>query len=554
MKPARAVAFAAEELFPFGPGGIGRLVHHLVRQALAEGIPRVHLFLPASLGARTAEVQALFGPAVTASTFDASAPGALARSHALARHVAAHCAAHDAYDWIELPDFRGLGFATLQLGATVGLRHEPALRVRVHGPNTLIAWHEQERLDDERATQFELERQALTLADLVIAPSVPVRDAVATFFRLGEGWRRRVTIALPPRGSAPDETRTPPAGQDVIFPTKFQRIKRPDLFVAGASALMRRRPAWRGRAILAAHRNEGVEAPLFRELPAAQRARFEWAPWSAAERAEHFAGQVVVVPSDFETLSLAAWEAAAVGARVVGSTRCPAFMEGSPWAAWPGFHGFDGTLEGLVAALERALDAPVPGPLSAPAGPLPRPTAAKAASPGRWVEPRDVAVAFGDLEAWSRAVAQAEAPWILLARHAEEVAVAPFVEAAARALSRRPRASVITTADALASMSRAWAAPPQGAPVVAPTELARRIISPSCGRRGLLATALQLELECLGLFTEARPGDVEPFPPLYLDAHPFALRLQRDLAPPLKQQVLERAMRMLPVLPGLRRK
>lgn len=35
MSGGGRVAFATEELFPFGPGGIGRLVHHLTRQALA---------------------------------------------------------------------------------------------------------------------------------------------------------------------------------------------------------------------------------------------------------------------------------------------------------------------------------------------------------------------------------------------------------------------------------------------------------------------------------------------------------------------------------------
>lgn len=70
MSAGAPIAFATEELFPFGPGGIGRLVHHLVFQALAERSSGVHLFVPSTLGASDESVKAIFGPRVSASSWE----------------------------------------------------------------------------------------------------------------------------------------------------------------------------------------------------------------------------------------------------------------------------------------------------------------------------------------------------------------------------------------------------------------------------------------------------------------------------------------------------
>ena len=540
-----SIAFATEELYPFGPGGIGRLVHHLVFQALRERTSNVHLFVGSSLGLSQERVQAVFGPRVTASTFEGAALDPLARSLALAEQVTSHCDRHEPFEWIELPDFRGLGFATLHQAATRGLRGSPRLAVRIHGPNSVVSWHEDQPIDATRAAEFDLERSSLLLADQVIAPLGAVRDAVADFFRFDDAWRERVRLSLPPRTAGQAAPSPAQAVSRIIFPTKAQGIKRPDLFVSGVTELLRRRPRWAGQVALAAHRNPEIEASLFHAMSREVRARFEWVSWNDAERARHFAGQVVVIPSDFETLSLAAWEAAEVGARVVASTRCPAFAEGSRWTAWPGFHGFDGTVSGLAGALERALDSAAPPPLSVPPSPLwkaePAPSSARAVS----VSPEEIAIVGGGLEDWTRQLGEITTPWVLLLRAADEVEAEAFRRAAATALSRRSAAAVVSAAAVgLGSPTQAWAStrPPSGA-IVASTELARQVISPTSGRRALLAVASQLGLECLYLFVPSRApaSDEERFPPLTLDAHPLAVRAQRDGEPPLRKRVLKSA-------------
>lgn len=546
MSALGAIAFATEELAPFGPGGIGKLTQLLVRQALAEGATGVHLFVPATLGVTGARVGDLFGPRVTVSQFEAGDGSALSTSLSLAAHVATWCERSPALDWIEFPDFRGLGFATLHRARALGLRHEPKIRVRVHGPNSLVSWHEQLPIDAERAAQFDLERSCLLLADEVLAPMEPVRDAVATFFRLGGDWRARVRIALPPRlGDVAPRGASDRRGDDLIFPTKAQGIKRPDLFVAAAAEVMQRRPSWRGRAVLAAHRNPAVEEGLFDGLPRPLARRFAWEQWSDLERTEHFQGQVIVVPSDFETLSLAAWEAAAAGARVVASTRCPAFAPGSPWAQWPGFHGFDGTVEGLVQALEQALDAPAPPPFEVPSAPVASPEVPPAAEPATRVTPTDITVLEGGRARWLRALPAVTTAHVLLVERADELGdLAGFLAQAATAVSRGASLVVAAGRD-LPTLTQGWVEPGRaGLPLVAPTDLARRVLSPASGRRALLATASQLGYEPVSLFVDARAGEdgaTETFPPLFLDTHPFALRAARDAAPPLRRQVIDRA-------------
>jgi hypothetical protein len=537
------VAFATEELHPFGAGGIGRLVHHLVHQGLEAGAS-VHLFLASTLQVSDAQLAEVFGPGVTASRFEAHDDQPLVKSLALAAHVAEFCARHEPFEWIELPDFRGLGFATLHRAACEGLVGSPQLHVRIHGPNSVIAWHEEQRIDAVRALEFDLERSSLLLADTVFAPMAPVRDAVADFFHLDARWRERVRLALPPRS---DRVTSPspaaPPRTQIVFPTPAQGIKRPDLFIEGVTRLMQKRPHWRGKAILAAHRSPEIEASLLQTVPTELRTRFEWASWNEEERARNFAGQIVVVPSDFETLSLAAWEAATAGAQLVASTQCPAFADGSPWTKWSGFHGFAGGPSAVAGALERALDAAESSALNAEASPFPRATSLVTGV--RLVSSSEITTVVGDRDEWTEQLSRVTTPWVLLLRAPNELDSETFCSAAARALSRRPQAELVSAAGTrLGSPTQAWASmrPPAG-PVVAKTELARKVISTRHGRRALVATAAQLGLECLSLFVPVRelPSDDERFPPATLDVHPFAVRAQRDGALPLRQQLLERA-------------
>jgi DNA-binding transcriptional regulator YdaS (Cro superfamily) len=524
-----AVAFVTRELYPFGPGGIGRLVHLLVKQALDEGASRVHLYFASATEPARDTLSREFGARVTLSTF---APSDDAFTEA--RAAAAHLAARDdgPFEWIEFPDFRGLGAVVLNEALVRPLPGAPELRVRIHGPSAIIAWHEGSPLEAAHATEFDLERVSLATADRVIAPLASVRDAVGAFFRLGPAWSQRVEVAFPPRPPQVDVTAR--TVTSIVFPTKLQQIKRPDLFVDAGVELMRARPGWKGQLVIAAHRHDAIELALRGRIPRELAARFSWPEWNEGDRQRELAGQVVVVPSDFETLSLAAWEAAGLGARVVASERCPAFAEATPWRSWPGFFAFDGTVASLAAAMGRALEAPAPKPFAPKADALP---VRAAASVRREV---DLSVVAAPPAEWLGKVAAVSSEWLALSSGTPQVAQ-EFADAARTMLSTRAAlGSVSTFGSATGGVMRTSAAFARAPAIAARTAVLGHGLRAGMGPRGLLALVAASD-EAGFFFTESDGSSTqvaERFPPSELDVHPFLLRAAR---PSLRTQLYEKA-------------
>lgn len=73
-----------------------------------------------------------------------------------------------------------------------------------------------------------------------------------------------------------------------------------------------------------------------------------------AERSAYLARSVVVVPSDYESLCLFAFESAQMGRPVVLNGRCSAFGENPRWSDGENCLLFDGTVSDLVRAMEQA--------------------------------------------------------------------------------------------------------------------------------------------------------------------------------------------------------
>ena len=351
---ARRVALVTDELAPWTPGGIGQLLAHLVSDALQRD-PSLRLTVVASGTAslQAAQLEERWGTRVQLVSVD----GASA-SHDQSVAVMRALAQLEPFDAVEFADFRGLAFASIEEKALGAALAHTRIGVRIHGPASLIAWAEKLPVD---ARSFELERLSLLNADRVVAHLASTADAVASFFGFDAGWRERVVVEFPPLGPIAAAPPRSAGVRDLVFPTKLQAIKRPDLFVAAAARVMHRRPDWKGRAVMAAARpSTEAAAAVDALIPPELAARFVRHAGSHAERLALFASSVVVVPSDFESLSLAAWEAASQGAPLVVSARCPAFAPGTPLASWSGTVHFDGTLESLASAMERALELNAP--------------------------------------------------------------------------------------------------------------------------------------------------------------------------------------------------
>ena len=377
-----AVCFVTDELHPFTPGGIGRLIHNLLRREIRLARTEVHVLLPDYLTASDSEIAAVFGrelrvhrarmrsgrepligssgiyPPVT--SFDSVAQAQsldlmlaareLTRQHALAV--------------IEFPDYRGWAFSSLNEKRLGGGFSSTTIAVRLHTTAAIIGHHDRKVVRTSDVAVHELERLALQDADLVVGHLAPVVDETAVFFGFDAEWRKRVVLELPPVSEHEFSTstgRSPPKNPELLFCTKLQPIKRPDLFLRASVALLKRRPDFACRVVLACRSEEPEYAAGLRRLvPVELEHRFVFSD-SPALREELLGTSVVVVPSDFEGFNLTAYEASAAGGTLVLNERCPSFARsGTPWIDGDNCHLFDGTVEGLVGALERALDHPHP--------------------------------------------------------------------------------------------------------------------------------------------------------------------------------------------------
>ncbi len=384
MSP-RKVCLVTDELFPFTEGGIGRIVYNLIEDSLRREAPvELHLLLPSFAPMKAEDVEAHFDRKVTVHVaverplweqgFDEGGvyppPGAFtdtvwhAHSMELMLHLRRLAAKGVHFDVIEFPDYRGLSFCTSQEKLLGGAFLQTEVAVRLHSTAGILAPYERTLPSRDQFGQFELERKALYDADRVIAHIPGIAELNRDFYGFAEAWLEKVVEEFPPVTKKPEQAHAPFNGEpDLLFVTKLQSVKRPDLFVRGVSMFMRRCPQYGGRAVFACHApDESYLASIKAHVPADLRGRFVFAG-ATQDREARMARGIVVIPSDFESLNLTAYEAAAVGARLVLNGCCPAFAPGTPFVDGLNCHTFDGSVEGLAEALEKAWRTPAASPV-----------------------------------------------------------------------------------------------------------------------------------------------------------------------------------------------
>ncbi len=377
----RTVCLVTEEFYPATTGGIGRLLYNRVRQSLDRGAAvDFSLLVPHDLAKTDAQLQGGFGnrlkihrvsfrngsrPLIEQnSVFPPADAFTDAPFHARSLDI---CLAlrqlerqRERFDVIEFPDFGGAAFCALQEKRLGRGFENTLLTVRLHGTQAVLQQFESRYPSEELGKVVELERRALQEADLVVGHLDSVVRFSKAFFGFTEDWEARAHVEFPPVVlTGPGPVLRTPGNIDLIFPTKLQEVKRPDLFVRSAALFMMRHPEFVGRAVLLAHaaRPEHRER-LERLIPKELRSRFSFDDRTTeAQRQRRFSESIVVISSDYESLNLAAYEAGAAGATVVLNGKCVAFAH-PPWRDGQNCHLFDGTVEGLVNALERSWEAP----------------------------------------------------------------------------------------------------------------------------------------------------------------------------------------------------
>jgi hypothetical protein len=270
------------------------------------------------------------------------------------------------FDVIEFIDWCGAAFFSLNAKRIGRSFQQTMLSVRLHATESVLRDYETRPWSMDNLVIADLERAALADADQVIAHLPSTADVFQRHFKFPAAWRERCIVSLPPViGSREPCTIRVGPDTSVLFTSKIQAIKRPQLFARGVAGFMAASPDWKGLArFLAFDVDSTLRQHCEAAIPFDQRGRFVFGgPASRPEREAIIRDAVVVFPGVFEAFCFAAYEASLNGAVVVLNARNPAFGPGSPWRPGHNCLGFDGSSADLTRVLNGLFADPDAHPL-----------------------------------------------------------------------------------------------------------------------------------------------------------------------------------------------
>jgi hypothetical protein len=200
---------------------------------------------------------------------------------------------------------------------------------------------------------------------LVVAHLTCIAARNAAHYGFGPEWLARVRVEFPPIiiDELPASTPTPAGtaaletGPVFVFSSRLQPFKRPDVFISAAVRFMRQTPLSPARFFLISYGwDEEYIAHLEALIPADLNAHIVIrCGVSPGERRALLETSIVVVPSDYESLCLFAYEAALLGARVILNRGCAAFGQCERWMDGENCLLFDDDFIDLAETMRRAL-------------------------------------------------------------------------------------------------------------------------------------------------------------------------------------------------------
>ncbi|WCM29069.1 glycosyltransferase [Sphingomonas sp. QA11] len=375
MTGARIV-FVTFELYPLTGGGIGRAIYNMVESIPAEERENVTVVIvgdyapPQKVPTKLRGIDVIFadindehgltdGEAVFPPRWAFDATEWHWRSY-VAMRALRQLSEECAIAYIEFTDWGGLGYCTIQ-EKKLGLAFtEVPIGIRLHGPHGVLLCTERYAVTENDLSIFDIERKALRDCDLVIAQTRPYFDKVREVFGFDPAeWESRYFYSPPPviTDFDPDVSWRSGHGQrQVLFTSKFQHVKRPEIFVRGVSEFLDSDAGNGWSAIFCARITDAnSKQSVIDQIPSSLGSRFEFdGDIQGADRDALIARSVVVITSACESFCLAAFEASLLGALVILNGTNPSFAEDTLWHDGVNCIKFDGTATGLASALKHA--------------------------------------------------------------------------------------------------------------------------------------------------------------------------------------------------------
>ena len=391
-----AICFVTNELYPLGPGGIGRMLYNFAKHNEDMGFPaEIHFLVPKALIDSRPDacdlLESAFEGIATVHVCPSlsSTPTPIAQLLARAeehpwtsewlfsdsyRYYLGLRAAEERrgtpFDIIEFPDFGGWSVATIEAKRAGQAFTNTLIAARIHSTQGMLYGVERFAHDPGHwaGIMFDAERHLFAHADLIIGHDPAIIAHTAQFYGLGERWEKRSVLEFPPvfvntdAGvyERADKIVVPQDGLncvDFIFGSRLQPVKRPDLYIRAAILFFERYPDHPGmfRLVCNGWIRDFIDS-LKSLVPENMVDRIVFLERAAPEERLHYINNsIVVVPSDYESLCLFAFEAALAGRKVILNGACPAFGNGFRWRDGHNCLLFDGSVESLAETMEQAL-------------------------------------------------------------------------------------------------------------------------------------------------------------------------------------------------------
>jgi glycosyltransferase involved in cell wall biosynthesis len=347
--------FVTTELYPFSHGGIGRLISNILKTSTSKELKKT-IVLTYNLKIDSKKFKLIYPHVLLVDISDSSYQildenngkypprWAFRDSHFQWLSVNIMQALKKLevefknLNYIEFPDFGGLGFATTQEKLLGRSFLNSTIAIRIHSTHSILMLFEDYFVDKNLLHLYDLERKALDDCDLVISHLKPVAEFVRNFYAFSErDFNRKLVIHSPPV-----EVDTPPIHNKsfkiskktpIVFTSKIQQNKSPDIFIKACCSFLERSPDYRGDIIFLAHIFDVNYANKIKKLiPKKFKSRFIFKEYETTiSRNKIIANSICIFPNNYESFCLAAYEASILGAFCILNELNPAFSKNTPW-------------------------------------------------------------------------------------------------------------------------------------------------------------------------------------------------------------------------------
>ncbi|WCM25709.1 glycosyltransferase [Sphingomonas sp. QA11] len=363
----------APELAPFTTGGIGVLLHNLIREyedsnvefhvlaiedwqvvdiAFKQTFPNATLWKMSNFSEES-------HPARKPPQWAFTTHPSHYKSYQIAGALNKMALQGVKFDIVEFPDWGGLAFCSCQEKLLGGWGHGE-IAIRLHSTDSILRAGQPVAGGAGTAHLADLERKALRDADIVVAHLGAVAKATKDHFGFDDSWSQKLRIDAPPIAIQSQKAAVSfDAATPICFPSKIQALKRPEVFLNGMLAFLNSTPEYHGNVIFMAHPTDNrLREQLLSRIPPHLKNRVSFsANMAPTARTAMLGSGICVFPSPFESFCLTAYEASALGGWVVLNQDNPAFSERTTWTDNINCLKFDGTGLGLAECLHRAWQA-----------------------------------------------------------------------------------------------------------------------------------------------------------------------------------------------------